>query len=503
MRRVVSLFACAVVLGSCTSSTPDSSSAEPERPKEVTFPAAFAFGSATAGMQIEKGLTNTNWGIWATMDGKVRGGDLPDDGPDSLAHVQEDVDLMKSMGLTAYRFSIELARVYPTREAFDSDTPNADGIAAYDALFDALAQAGIRPMVTLQHFTWPDWMEDPRETSKPQGWARSESVDVFAEWARRAATRWGARVDDWVTINEPFVAPPLGHLAGLWPPGVSDVEQLADALRNEVYAHAKGYDAIKGADTVDATGDGEAARISIAKHNRVYVPADPDDEDDVADTKHAEYFWNLWFLNAVVKGDFDHDFDGSLDGPNDTKADPALKGRLDWVGVNYYGLSRVSRKSLRFKYMGPFPAQQDLPTERPKNDVGWDIYPEGLGKVLDQAATYGLPLMVTENGIADADGQNRVRFLNEHLFEIGWAIKRGVDVRGYMHWSLVHNFEWAFGFCPEFGLVGVDLANAAKTRKPTQAVDAYRQITSSRTITQASIDALPAYAPSKHKCSAF
>jgi beta-glucosidase len=345
-------------------------------------------------------------------------------------------------------------------------------------------------------------MSDPASSKDPQGFEREDAVEVMAAWCERMGKRYGTDVDWWVTINEPTVEASVGYMAGLWPPGVSDVDRLVGVMKRQVEAHARCYDALHAADTVDADGDGAAALVSIAKHNRVYEPADPTNEDDVAAAEHSRRFWNQWFLDAIVKGDVDEDFDDTL-GAGDRVGDASLKGRADYLGINYYGVSRVAAAALRFPFMGVQPAQFNLQDDRPRNDLGWSIAPEGFGKVLDEAAAYGLPIVVTENGIADGEGQNRRRYLLEHAFEMGKAIARGADVRGYFHWSLVDNFEWASGYCPRFGLYRVDFASADKPRTATPAVAIMKALASANTLDQATIDAQPAYAAPKAPCASY
>jgi beta-glucosidase len=487
----------ATVLG-CSSSDPPAPPPPVSEPSSVTFPKGFLWGSATAGFQIEKGLAATDWGIWAATAGKIQKGDKPDDGPDAFAHVDPDIAAMKAAGLGAYRFSIEMARVYPTRAAFDADQPDADGLAKYDALFDALAKAKITPMVTLHHFVWPSYMSDPAKKAEPQGWERSDAGDVFATWCTRMGKRYGAKADLWVTVNEPNIEAVIGYFVSLFAPGVSDIERAATVMRNQVTAHARCYDALHAADTTDADGDGKAALVGIAQHDRVYEPADPSSEDDVKAAERARYVWNQWIMDAIVKGAVDADFDGTPE-----KTDPKLAGHADFFGLNYYGVSQVNAGGLKVKYLGVVPAQQDLPSARPKSDNGWDIYPAGFGTVLDEAAAYKLPIYITENGIADAKDVNRSRFTAEHLFEIGKAVTRGADVRGYMHWSLVDNFEWAAGFCPRFGLYRVDYADPARKRTPTAAVALLADIAAKGTLEKARIDALPAYQSKPFPCTAF
>lgn len=465
------------------------------RPAEVTFPPGFLFGSASAAQQVETGL-KTDWVEWSKLPGKIANAEHPDGGPDFFAHVDGDIAAMKDAKLGVYRFGIELARLFPTRDAFDQNQPDPDGLAKYDQLLDKLQAAGITPMVTLQHFSWPSWLSavGAGASKDKQGWERADVEQVFVEWARRVATRWGKQVDWWITINEPNVTSTVGYVLGAWPPGVAEPERMAAVQRAQVFTHAKAYDAIHEADKADADGDGKPAQVSMAFHQRVYQPRDPADLEDVVATDHATYFWNYWYLHALISGDYDHEFDERLDGPMDKKAAPELKGRLDFIGLNYYGRSTVAEKAVKIPYMGSQPSQMNLPGGLPKSQMGWDLYADGFGEVMEQLKPFGLPVFITENGVAALPTEpTRPRYISEHLFEVGWAIQRGLDVRGYTYWSTTDNFEWQSGYCPQFGLYAVDFSKPDKPRTPANGRDTLAEIATSRKITRAAIDAMPAY----------
>jgi beta-glucosidase/6-phospho-beta-glucosidase/beta-galactosidase len=482
---------------SCKSSTDATSSgtddggitdeaSAPPPPAQVTFPASFTWGSATAAFQVEKGLTATDWGAWVQTTGKIKNMDLPDvGGPDALAHVDEDIALLKASGQNAYRFSIEWARMYPTKAAFDADTPDMDAVTAYDALLTKLKAAGIAPWVTLHHFSTPSWLSDPSMGSQPQAWERPEMAALFVEWSKRIATRWGDKIDDYITINEPLNLALGGYVQGSFPPGqLLAMDRTFAVVKAETRAHAKAFEAIHAAD--------KTARVSMAFHQRGFHPYDPANPDDVEATARLKYIWNAWLMNAVVKGDWDDDYDQKYDGPNDKQGDPTLKGHVDYLGVNYYSDTLVARShGVVIPLINVSVLQDHLNTGRPKNEMWWDVYPQGMREVLDQAKAYGLPIVITENGIADSTDVNRARYLTEHLQQVGAAIAGGADVRGYFHWSLIDNFEWANGFCPKFGLAAYDQKTKARTLRASG--QQYKKIIDARKITQADVDSLPAY----------
>lgn len=474
---------------------------EPPKPT-VTFPKGFLWGSATAGFQVERGLEHTDWWHWASEGNHIRGGDHPDrGGPDALAHVSEDVAALVSTGQNAYRFSIEWGRVYPTRESFDRDEPDAAALTAYEALFVALAKAHIQPIVTLQHFSFPDWLSDVNKPDEPQGFERSDAPALFATWAERMARRFGPYVDTWVTINEPLNLALGGYVQGSFPPGrLLAMDRAFQMARGAAEAHARAYDAIHAKDVIDADGDGKASRVSMAFHLRTFHPSDPDFAPDVEAASRVRYIWNEWLPNIVLYGNVDADLDGKLDGSADVAGSVALKGRLDYFGVNYYSDTIIAAHAgLVVPKIEASVQQDNLPTGRPRSDFGWDIYPEGFGEVLRSLKRYELPIIVLENGIADAADQNRTRFLAEHLYELGRAIQDGVPVVGYMHWSLLDNFEWATGFCPKFGFYAVDAQTGART--PRKSVLFYRDVIQKRELRPSDVRNTPAYRSPATRCN--
>jgi beta-glucosidase len=481
----------AVVVACSSSKTADPAS----EPASVSFGTPFLWGSASAGFQVEKDLPPTDWGTWVKTPGKIKNGDDPNKGgADALAHIDEDVALLVASGQNAYRFSIEWARLYPTRAAFDADQVDLTAVAAYDKLFAALRSAKITPLVTMQHFALPAYLSDPSKSAEPQGWERPETVTLFGTWCGRVAARWGGEVDWWATINEPLVNPIAGYIQGSFPPGLLlNVDRALAAGRNEARAHAKCFDAIKAGDTKDVDGDGKASMVGIVHNTPAIEPEDPTYPDDVAAATRVRYVNNQWILNAIVRGDWDDDFDGTYDGPKDKRADPELVGRSDYLGINYYSALIASVNGIQIPTVNAGIRQDHLPTDRPKTDFHWDIHPKGFRMVLDEAKVYGLPVVITENGIADSNDANRGRFLLEHLYELGRAKADGMDIRGYFYWSLLDNFEWASGFCPRFGLHSVDRVTGARVARPS--VQIYAKVARTGVVTKDDIAAQPPYAP--------
>jgi beta-glucosidase len=452
------------------------------------FPAGFLWGTAIAPYQVEGNLHNTDWYQWEAGGhcGSTCSGDHADDGPDFWNKYEIDLDNAKSMSNNSIRLGIEWARVFPTAESFASMTPDAAAVQRYHDILAAARERGLEPMVTLHHFSTPVWLADLTDWENKPGWEDPAMADKFAAFAGWAAAEYGAQVDWWITLNEPFGYVATGWYGATSPPGFSGQVDMAVAVTmNMIDGHAKAYDALHAADTVDADMDGQAAMVSIAAHMRVFQPKNPADPLDVRATEVLRYIFNTAWLDAIVDGKRDENLDMDIDDPGEG-IDPAWMGRADYIGLNYYGISIVVATGNEDTYpVIGIPFMNDLDNqglELPITDYGWTIYPQGFRTVIDEAASYGVPVVITENGLADQDDDQRPRFLMDHVYEIARAIDEGVDIRGYMHWTLVDNFEWAAGYCPEFGLFHVDWDDPARPRHMGAGAAIYKRIIDANTI---------------------
>ncbi len=442
------------------------------------LPPDFAFGVATAPYQIESGNHTSDWYLWEQL-GKIKNNDHADDGPQAQAHVDEDIALLQSMHLNAYRLGLEWGRLFPTRAAFDALTPDPVAFAYYRGLLEKLHAAGIAPMVTLQHFTLPIWLQAPPDPTL-LGLADPALPELLARYASWAGGAFGDLVDEWITINEPLGEIAGGYADGSFPPGhIIDLDGFKAVFRNLVYAHARAYDALRAADRFDADGDGVPALISFASHDRAWVPENPGVAADLAGARRVRYVSHLAFLDAVVCGNTDFDFSEKWS----ATADPDLMNRVDFIALNYYSIAAVQGIPIE-PYLG-VPLLSDLQTDRPKDDVGWDISPEGLRAVVNELKPYRLPIIITENGVADAADSRRAKQITQTLAQVQQLRGEGVDIRGYYHWSLIDNFEWAMGFCPHFGLATYD---AQKRRQLRASGTLYGQIAADRTVTNAELE---------------
>lgn len=456
------------------------------RPAVGPFPDGFLWGSAIAPYQVEGGLHETDWYRWETLCGTRCSGQTADDGPDFLVHYEEDFDAARAMGQNAIRIGIDWSRLFPTEASFP-DQPDAEAVAIYREVISAARARDLTVMVTLVHFALPSWIHDLDDPASAPGWEDPAIVERFAAFAGWAGAEYGDDVDLWITLNEPFVNVVGGWVSGDVPPGKAlEVPLALEVGERMIRAHAAGYDALHAADTGDADDDGIAARVSIAQHSRVFVPKDPDNDRQLRAAFLFRYLLNDYFLNAVTAGQLDRNYDGDPDDEGDVIGDQTLADRLDFIGLNYYGVTMVLETSNDDSYpIIGIPLLNDLDAQgfdAPKSDFGWAIYPAGLRRLLDELKVYDLPIQITENGVADATDALRPRFLLDHLYEVAAAIDDGIDVEGYYHWSLMDNFEWGSGYCPRFGLLRVDFDDPARPRTAGAGVEVYRRIIEDGTV---------------------
>lgn len=487
-----------LLAGACTVTTPGrQDDGEAVLPAAMTspFPEGFLWGTATAGFQVDMGCPtepvetcgdpNSDWYQWVTdPDIKAAGlveGDDPHEGPGFWELFEADFDRAKNeLGNNAFRMSIEWSRIFPTStEGISNPTDyaalatlaNEAAIERYRAIFAALKARGMTPAVTLHHYSLPLWMHDGVEchfalTDRPPrdcargGWLQPERIiPEIAKYAGFVAHTFGGDVDIWLTQNEPFAVVIPGYMQPTPaertnPPGVADLT-LARPMavaRAMIEAHARMYDAVKAADTIDADGDGKSADVGIVLAMSPFRPSDPDSALDRQGAKNATYIYQLLFLDAITRGAWDVDVDGTVD---ETRDD--LKDRLDFMGINYY--TRVTVRGLGASFASGVPLATFLP------EVIWEYYPPGIYEMIMLVhERYRLPVMITENGT------NRVgeavfgpTFLLHHLAWVKQAIEEGADVRGYFYWSLMDNYEWNHGFGMRFGLYTVDRTSKART----------------------------------------
>ncbi len=462
----------------------------------------FRFGAASAATQIEDGNTHTDWYLWtlpSAMGGLGRG-TFVGDAVHGYSQAMSDTALVGELGLDSYRFSIEWARIEPVRDQIDEQA-----IAHYRAQLQALIAMGIRPLVTVHHFSNPVWVADPRGLACPNGptstnlcgFGSAGGPQIIAELAEHAALlgrRFGDLVDEWGTVNEPINYLFAAYALSVFPPGgfSLDPAHFARVLRDYIAAHVAIYDALRANDTVDADGDGVAASIGMSLSVGDWQPA----RDNVASTDPADLaardrlvrLYHYLFVDSVLAGAYDHDLDGSLDEPH-----PDWRGKLDWLGVQYYFRAGVTANNpllpapLGFTLCyGGADFGACLPALQPTYCVpamGYEGWVDGLHDVLVSFSERypKLPLVVSEAGIATGSGARRAENIVRVLEAVARARDEGVDVRGVYQWSLTDNFEWAEGFTPRFGLFTVDPSTSARTRN--EGADTLEAIARTRTVT--------------------
>ncbi len=456
------------------------------------FPDDFVWGSAAAGFQVEMGCPSwdaatcndvaSDWYQWVTTasiiddDALYVTGEPVESGPGMWELLEEDAALMASDGLRGYRMSIEWSRLFPSGEAEAATSTaelaaivDATALARYHEHLDALISRGITPLVTVNHYTLPLWVHDgvacheDLETCTASGWADGERIiPLITLYAAFLADEFGGEVDTWATLNEPFATSLSGYLLPgedrSAPPGLTLAsDAVVSSLRSQIEAHAQMHDALIANDTIDADGDGVAAQVGVVL-NMVAITPKTDSAEDAEAVTHMDHLYHRLFLEALTTGQWDEDLDGTFDTTR-----PELADRLEWIGVNYYNEVTVSAW---------VPLISEIPVFDFFPEFSWDPYPEGLGAVLDIAAEYSLPIIVTENGTPHVDSGASI--LDGHIAALREAMDRGADVRGYYYWSWVDNYEWNHGMDLRFGLY--ELEADTKARLPRDTVERYREI---------------------------
>jgi beta-glucosidase len=452
------------------------------RESGLVFSPSFLIGSATASYQIEgaaheDGRTPSIWDTFSRVPGKVVNGDTGDIADDHYHRLDEDLDLMKRLGLEAYRFSIAWPRVQPG----GSGAVNEKGLAFYSRLVDGLLERGIRPIATLYHWDLPQELEDAG------GWPARDTAYRFADYAAIAGAALGDRVHTWTTLNEPWCSAYLGYGSGGHAPGRTSGADALAAVHHLNLAHGLGLQALRSS---VAKAD---AQYSVTLNFHVLRPGTENPEESSDAMRRIDALANRAFTSPMLKGQYDYDLladtaavtDWQFVRPGDLDV---VKQPIDFLGVNYYSTATVRTwdgTSPRQNNDGHKPSSgtawpgseqvEFMQQAGPYTAMGWNIAPEGLEELLvslsEQFPT--TPLVITENGAAFDDevvdgavhDEKRVDYLRRHFVAAHRAIARGVDLRGYMVWSLLDNFEWGYGFSKRFGIVHVDYDSLVRTPK--------------------------------------
>ena len=392
------------------------------------FPAGFLWGTATAAHQVEGGNHANDWWLWESESGHVKNGDRSDPACDSYRRFRQDFALLASLHQNAHRLSLEWSRIEPEPGKF-----SPDAIAHYHQVLQALRDAGLRPIVTLHHFTNPTWI------SALGGWDAPETPELFARFVDRVMAELGELADDWVTINEPTVIAYQGFINGGWPPGRRDLGAATRVLVNLLRGHWLAYERIKQRQP--------HVRVGLAHHLRIFDPARPFLPQDRIVAAVFQRVFNETMLRSLRQGRlaFPLTRAGRASGPRHSQ---------DFIGLNYY-----TRELVRFnhRYRAELFGQRVIKPGVLRSDLDWEIYPEGLLRTLLWLRRETLPILVLENGIADRTDALRPDFVLSHARAMLRALNAGAPLKGYFHWTCFDNFEWAEGYSAKFGLIANDL----------------------------------------------
>lgn len=448
------------------------------------IPADFQLGVATAAYQIEgathrDGRADSIWDAFSRIPGAIVGGENGERACEHYDRYRDDVALMDELGVQVYRFSTSWARAQP-----DGRTTNPAALDFYSRLVDELLAAGITPWLTLYHWDLPQALQDAG------GWPARDTAYRFADYATTMHEALGDRVTNWTSLNEPWCSAFLGYLSGEHAPGIQNPQASLDAAHHLLLGHGLSMQALRSRDA--------ELTLGITLNMTVADPVNPHDADDIDAARRIDAQHNRMFLDPIFRGAYPLDLLADLDarGLNLPVHDGDLSiiaTPIDALGINYYHGDAVSTRppaaapltttapSERPK-LSPFPAGDDIfthPRGLPQTAMGWEVQPEGLTRLLvrvdeEYARPAAVTLYVTENGAAytdevavdgSVDDGERAEFLRLHLDAILNAVDAGVNVKGYFYWSLMDNFEWAWGYDKRFGLVRVDYETQQRTVK--------------------------------------
>lgn len=386
----------------------------------LVFPKGFLWGTSTSAYQVEGGA-KTDWSEWEKSPKRLKKlakqkKDPADftcgQGVDSYNRWEEDLDLAKDLNTNTIRLGIEWARLQPEKDEWDVGV-----LDHYRLLLEGAEARGLKTVVTLWHWTNPLWFR------AEGGWENKKASEYFATYVEFVVKELGGAVDFWVTLNEPMAVLSHAYLFGNWPPNKKNPFKFFKATINLIKAHKRAYNIIH--------HHFPEAKVSITNLSGYFEVANRFNPLALLIKNFLEFFTNKFFLGRIAR-------------------------QLDYIGLDYYFHERVVAYPPFRKNLNKF-----------VTDLGWEIYPEGIYHVLKDLACYGLPVIVLENGLADKDDRFRERFIKEHLYWVWRAIDEGVDVLGYSHWSLLDNFEWAYGWAPKFGLYEVDLKTLERKLRPS------------------------------------
>ncbi|PJA94087.1 MAG: hypothetical protein CO132_00115 [Candidatus Kerfeldbacteria bacterium CG_4_9_14_3_um_filter_45_8] len=426
--------------------------AEGHSHQPLIFPDNFLWGTSTSAHQVEGGNKKNDWWAWEQKVGHIKTGETSGRATDHYHRFSDDFKLAKTLNQNAHRLSIEWSRIEPNEGEWDWDE-----VEHYREVLRCLKEDGIEVMVTLHHFTNPQWL------AEKGGWLNRDTPQQFARYAEFIAEHLGEYVDLWCTINEPVIYGVMSYATGEWPPQEKNNWKMLKVIRAMAKAHRLAYGEIK----AEMHKQRRKAHVGIAK-NMIDISSYNHRVIDYIYVRLSEYFWNELFYRWTKRS---HDF----------------------LGVNYYFHQRVRRKR-----GGGFIFVDVRKEEgRESSDLGWEVFAPGLFEILMNLKKYKLPIYITENGIATVNDDKRSRFIVAHTKEIYHAIQAGAKVKGYFHWSLLDNFEWDKGFEPRFGLVAINYGTLKRTIRDSAYV--YARIAKENAISHDLLRFIGHGAPKEHQ----
>jgi len=422
--------------------------------KPFQLPESFLLGTATAPVQIEGGDKNHNWHRWCDKK-KIDDKSHCFTACDHWNRVEEDVQLMNNIHSDTYRMGIEWSRIFPKRGQL-----NEENLAHYKNEISLLNASGIKPLVTLWHFSHPLWIEFQG------GWLSRRTIIDYLEYISFIVNEFKDIVTDWVTFNEPNVYLTFGYFEGKWSPGKKGkVASYLKAAKHMIIAHQEAYDIIK---SIQAN-----SQVGVAHHLRVFQPV----TKGFLSRKGAQLQRHLFqeiFMDPMTTGEWRSPLRNKL---------TVQRNYVDFFGLNYYTRDIVHGTWRPDKLFG----NRRVPADAPVNDLDWEIYPEGLYQLcMELKARYDMPIWITENGTCDHKDIFRSSFIYDHLYQIDRAIKKGADVQRYYHWSLMDNFEWTEGYVPRFGLYHVNYNTQKRTLRTSGQF--YADICKNKGVTEQAIE---------------
>ena len=436
--------------------------------KSIIFPQNFKWCISSSAHQIEGGNYNSDWWEFEQKSGNILDGDTSKKATDHWNRVQEDVFLMKDLGISTYRFSVEWAKIEPFEGSFDQSV-----LDHYREEVQILRREGIEPIVTLLHYTLPQWL------AKKGGLHGKSFPGHFAKYTKKVYESLGDVVDMWVTFNELLGPVAKGYLKDDWPPqdeGRDEKDKLnraLDAIKNSLSAHALSYHSLHALAATAKRKVSVGMIHALATIRPVYQIIPP--HLLLLNLLGAHFFarsynWNL--LHALKSGILQWNIPSVL---SYYEFVPLLQNSLDFIGINYY-----SRHNIRLNLFSPtLDDMFQIVYKGEIDDMGWEAYPQGITRLLlkVQKIFPGLPIYITENGIADNSDEKRIDYIKEHLKAIHRAINKGVEVKGYCYWTLVDNFEWNYGYTMKYGLYALDPETMSRT--PKKSAEEFKKIINS------------------------